>query len=67
MFTKQSLVVPLASVLLLAASSAGKSQNTKEIAVGAQYDSTHVYVSPNDLDPFVTSFVATFGNVFGLG
>ena len=31
------------------------------IAVGAQYDSTHVYVAPSDLDAFATSFVATFG------
>jgi predicted enzyme related to lactoylglutathione lyase len=31
------------------------------VAVGAQYDSTHVYVAPADLDAFVSSFVATFG------
>ncbi len=31
------------------------------VAVGAQYDSTHVYVAPGDLDTFVNSFVATFG------
>ena len=31
------------------------------IAVGAQYDSTHVYVAPADLDAFVKSFIATFG------
>jgi hypothetical protein len=31
------------------------------VAVGAQYDSTHVYVAPADLDAFVKSFVATFG------
>ena len=31
------------------------------VAVGAQYDSTHVYVAPGDLDAFVNSFVATFG------
>jgi hypothetical protein len=30
-------------------------------AVGPQYDSTHVYVSPEDLDQFVGSFIATFG------
>ncbi len=32
-----------------------------DVAVGAQYDSTHVYVAPSDLDAFVNSFVATFG------
>ncbi len=31
------------------------------VAVGSQYDSTHVYVAPNDLNAFVNSFVATFG------
>ena len=31
------------------------------IGVGAQYDTTHVYVSPEDVDKFVTSFLATFG------
>ena len=32
------------------------------VAIGAQYDSTHVYVAtPTDLDAFVKSFVATFG------
>ena len=31
------------------------------VAVGAQYDTTHVYVAPGDFDRFVASFVATFG------
>ncbi len=31
------------------------------VAVGAQYDTTHVYVAAADLDKFVASFVATFG------
>ncbi len=31
------------------------------VAVGAQYDSTHVYVAPGDLDAFVKSVNATFG------
>src|SRR5690349_22145084 len=29
--------------------------------VGAQYDTTHVYVEPEDFDKFVASVVATFG------
>jgi len=33
----------------------------KSVAVGPQYDTTHVYVSPEDLDAFVASFTATFG------
>jgi hypothetical protein len=32
-----------------------------QIGVGAQYDTTHVYVAPEDVDKFVTSFLATFG------
>jgi hypothetical protein len=34
---------------------------TPEIAVGPQYDTTHVYVAPQDFDRFVTSLVSTFG------
>lgn len=32
-----------------------------DFAVGEQYDTTHVYVQPADVDAFVASFVATFG------
>ena len=45
------------SILLTAASCAA----TPDIAVGPQYDTTHVYVAPQDFDRFVTSLVATFG------
>jgi predicted enzyme related to lactoylglutathione lyase len=38
---------------------------TPKIAVGPQYDSTHVYVAPEDLDRFVASFLATFGGSAG--
>jgi len=31
------------------------------LGVGAQYDTTHVYVQPEDFDKFVASLVATFG------
>jgi hypothetical protein len=31
------------------------------VGVGAQYDTTHVYVAPEDSDKFVASFTATFG------
>ena len=36
-----------------------------DVAVGPQYDSTHVYVAPADLDAFVASFLATFGGHAG--
>ena len=41
--------------------SAQASATAQRVAVGAQYDSTHVYVAPGDLDRFVDSFAATFG------
>ncbi len=34
---------------------------TPSVAVGPQYDSTHVYVAPQDFDRFVVSLLATFG------
>jgi predicted enzyme related to lactoylglutathione lyase len=34
---------------------------TKGIAVGPQYDTTHVYVAPQDFDRFVASLITTFG------
>lgn len=34
---------------------------TAEVAVGPQYDTTHVYVAPQDFDRFVASLIATFG------
>jgi predicted enzyme related to lactoylglutathione lyase len=32
-----------------------------EVAVGPQYDTTHVYVAPDQFDRFVSSVLATFG------
>jgi predicted enzyme related to lactoylglutathione lyase len=53
----------LAAVLLFsfATSPTANPQSAANIAVGPQYDSTHVYVAPADLDAFVKSFIATFG------
>jgi predicted enzyme related to lactoylglutathione lyase len=34
---------------------------TSEIGVGPQYNTTHVYVAPQDVDAFAKSFLATFG------
>src|SRR6202041_1161135 len=38
-----------------------KPAQAPSVAVGPQYDSTHVYVAPADLDSFTSSLVATFG------
>src|SRR5208283_3629980 len=56
----------LAAALLLplaASASGGKTAPARDagVAVGPQYDTTHVYVAPADFDAFVNSFVATFG------
>ncbi len=33
----------------------------QQVGVGAQYDTTHVYVAPDDVDKFAASFLSTFG------
>jgi predicted enzyme related to lactoylglutathione lyase len=52
-------VLSVLLLLPLVATSAAGGDAT--VAVGPQYDSTHVYVAPADLDAFVNSFAATFG------
>jgi len=37
------------------------SADAGSVAVGSQYDTTHVYVAPADVDAFTQSFIATFG------
>jgi len=39
----------------------GQQKATPNVTVGPQYDTTHVYVSPEDFDRFVASVLATFG------
>ncbi len=48
----------LAAAPLLPIDAAGQ---TEGVAVGPQFDSTHVYVAPDDFDRFVASVIATFG------
>jgi len=50
--------VSLATIAPLEARTA---QAFPEVAVGSQYDTTHVYVDPAEVDHFVQSFLATFG------
>lgn len=40
---------------------AQSAQATVSVAVGPQYDTTHVYVAPEDFDQLVKSLIATFG------
>jgi hypothetical protein len=37
------------------------SRSSPPIAVAPQYDTTHVYVNPSEVDAFVVSFLGTFG------
>ncbi len=39
----------------------GQQTATPNVTVGPQYDTTHVYVAPDDFDDFVASVLATFG------
>lgn len=56
-FTRLSVAVTLALGLALG----GAAQATPAVAVAPQYDTSHVYVAPGDVDRFVQSFLATFG------
>jgi predicted enzyme related to lactoylglutathione lyase len=38
-----------------------QTSETVSVAVGPQYDTTHIYVAPEDFDRFVASLLATFG------
>jgi predicted enzyme related to lactoylglutathione lyase len=51
----------LALALIFGMSSLVHSQSEASIAVGPQYDTSHVYVSPADVDNFVKCFLGTFG------
>ncbi|HET6928835.1 MAG TPA: hypothetical protein VFI45_00815, partial [Candidatus Acidoferrum sp.] len=70
--TSRLAAIVFASLAIAAASGLGSWQisipaaaqtaaTTPDIAVGAQYDTTHVYVAPEDFDRFVASLIATFG------
>lgn len=56
-----ALVAGLAAAGLATPSLAKEAPATPMVAVGPQYDTTHVYVAPADVDRFVESFLATFG------
>jgi predicted enzyme related to lactoylglutathione lyase len=56
--------VLLLSLLLVASSAIARGPTyspPRQVGVGAQYDTTHVYVAPDEVDSFVASFLATFG------
>jgi predicted enzyme related to lactoylglutathione lyase len=54
-------VVAAGGLLLAASAATARTIATPDLAVGAQYDTTHVYVSPDKVDAFVNSLIQTFG------
>ncbi|TBF26242.1 glyoxalase [Rhizobium ruizarguesonis] len=56
---KFAVAIAVAMIMASSATAAGAAGNN--MAVGAQYDTTHVYVPVTDVDAFAASFVATFG------
>jgi predicted enzyme related to lactoylglutathione lyase len=69
----RKIIVVALTVILLAAGSpcpflsiavaaeASPAADNPSVSVGPQYDTTHVYVAPEDVERFIASFVATFG------
>jgi hypothetical protein len=51
----------LGAIAMPASPAQGSPTATATVGVGAQYDTTHIYLATADLDAFVNSFVATFG------
>ena len=60
--SKRPIVTPVAALLcsIVLGARPGAVQ-AAGVAAAPQYDSTHVYVAPEDFDRFVASFVTTFG------
>jgi predicted enzyme related to lactoylglutathione lyase len=56
-----ALSLALATILFAPASTVLARDTALQVGVGAQYDTTHVYVAPEDVDRFAASFLATFG------
>jgi hypothetical protein len=56
-------ILLLSSLVMTASNASARDSHspTPQVAVGAQYDTTHVYVAPDAVDKFVASFLATFG------
>ena len=56
-----ALVLAAGSLHVTAFAQSPQAAETVSVAVGPQYDTTHVYVTPEDFDRFVASLIATFG------
>src|SRR5712691_300112 len=56
-----TLGLGVGSLHISAFAQSAQTGKTVSVAVGPQYDTTHVYVAPQDFDRFVASLIATFG------
>src|SRR6201987_1557620 len=56
-----TLGLAVGSLHVSAFAQSAQAAESVSVAVGPQYDTTHVYVAPEDFDRFVASLVATFG------
>src|SRR6476620_6839463 len=56
-----TLGLALGSPHVSAFAQSAQTAETVSVAVGPQYDTTHIYVAPEDFDRFVASLLATFG------
>jgi hypothetical protein len=56
-----ALGLAVGSLHVSAFAQSAQTAETVSVAVGPQYDTTHVYVAPEDFDGFVASLIATFG------
>ena len=59
-FALLAFAAAVAAITPVSAKDATKSKEAG-VAVAPQYDTTHVYVAPDDVDKFAASFLATFG------
>src|SRR6201993_3655048 len=55
------ILLGLASLGQISHKSAYAATASQDVAVSPQYDTTHVYVAPEEFDRFVASLIATFG------
>ena len=56
-----TLGLAIGSLHVSAFAQSSQTADSVSVAVGPQYDTTHVYVAPEDFDRFVASLIATFG------
>ncbi len=59
--TVLTILLVFGSVSVAVGQQKATSNVVPNVAVGPQYDTTHVYVAPDDFDHFVASVLATFG------